>query len=224
MMNFKPQAGRFPYLNRRSFLQVAGVGAAGVALFSTGCQKEEKLEGFYLGKGDVGLLNYLYVVEQLEVAFYTQMAVSFYSGATEIEKAMLTDIRDHEIAHSEFFKNALGQVAIPRFETDFSIVNFGSRESVLATAKTLKDIAVSAYNSAGALFKESKYLTLATQIVSVEARHAALIRNLVSDGSFADNEVVDINGLESSELPSEVLILLQPYIKGQINSSDLPTI
>ena len=193
-------------------------------MFSAGCQKEENPEGFYLGKGDVGVLNYLYVLEQVEVAFYTQVAVSFYSGVTDIERAMLTDIRDHEIAHSEFFKNALGQVAIPRFDTEFTTVNFGSRESVLATAKTLEDTVVSAYNGAGALFKESKYLTLASQIVSVEARHSALIRNLVSDGSFADSEVVDVNGLESSKLPSEVLISLQPYIKAQINSSDLPTI
>lgn len=223
MTNFKTPGMVFR-INRRSFLQLAGVGAAGVALFSTGCQKEERFEGFYLGKEDVGLLNYLYVLEQLEAGFYTQLAASFYTGITEVEKALLTDIRDHEIAHSQFFKNALGEVAIPRFDTDFSSVNFGSRENVLATAKTLEDTVVSAYNGAGAFFEESKYLTLASQIVSVEARHAALIRNLISEGSFANSEVIDANGLDNSMLPSEVLTVVQPFIKAQINSSDLPTL
>src|SRR5690606_34325985 len=108
---------------------------AGVALLSAGCQKEENNERFYLGRGDVGLLNYLYVIEQLEAAFYSQLVGSFYSGATEIEKALLIDVRDHEIVHREFFRIALGEVAIPLFETDFTTVNLASRESVLGMAK-----------------------------------------------------------------------------------------
>lgn len=222
MIKFRNQVSPVSRINRRSFLQYAGVSAVGVAFVSAGCQKEEKFEGFYLGSGDVGLLNYLYVLEQLEAAFYTQLTGSFYSGATEIEKALLSDIRDHEIAHREFFKNALGQVAIPTFEANFTTVNFGSRESVLATAKIFEDVVVSAYNGSGAFFKESKYLTLASQIVSVEARHAALIRNLIATGSFANNEVIDANGLDNSQLPSEVLVIVQPYIKAEINATDLP--
>lgn len=210
-------------INRRSFLQYAGIGAASVAFISAGCQKEERFENFYLGMGDVGLLNYLYVLEQLEAAFYKQLTASFYTGATEVEQTLLIDIRDHELIHSEFFKNALGEVAIPRIEADFTTVNFASRDSVLGMAKLLGDISVSAYNGAGALFKEEEYLILATQIVSVEARHAAVVRNLVSAGSFANNEVVDENGFDVSKLPSEVLTMVQPYIKVQINATGLPT-
>ena len=223
-MMIKNQVSLLSRVNRRSFLRYTGFGAAGVALVSAGCQKEETFGEFYLGSGDIGLLNYLYVLEQLEAAFYNQLVAPFYSGATEIEKSLLTDIRDHEIAHNEFLKNALGDVGIPRFDSDFTTVNFASRDSVLATAKFFEDTAVSAYNGTGALFKESKYLILASQMVSVEARHAALIRNLISDGSFANIEVVDENGLEKSQLPSEILTIVQPYIKAQIDSTDLPTI
>lgn len=211
-------------VHRRSFLQYAGMSAAGIALVAAGCKKDKQTEGVYLGSGDVGILNYAYALEQLEAAFYIQVAQSFYSGATEAEKALLSDIRDHEIAHREFFKNALGGMAIPSLEVDFSTINFGSRDSVLGTAKAFEDLGVSAYNGAGALIKDAGYLTLAGKIVSVEARHAALIRDLISNGSFADSEVIDANGLDKSRLPSEVLSIAGTYIKTIINANDLPTL
>ncbi|MHB1178864.1 MAG: ferritin-like domain-containing protein, partial [Daejeonella sp.] len=139
-------------LQRRSFLRYVGAGAAGMALVAAGCKKGEKGKpGVYLGSGDVGILNYAYALEQLEAAFYTQVATSFYSGATQAEKDLLIDIRDHEVAHREFFKNALGANAIGGLEVDFSSINFGDRTSVLGTAKAFEDLGVSAYNGAGFL-------------------------------------------------------------------------
>lgn len=211
-------------VQRRSFLRYAGMSAAGIALIAAGCKKDKQAEGVYLGSGDVGILNYAYALEQLEAAFYIQVAQAFYTDATDNEKALLTDIRDHEIAHREFFKNALGSMAIPSLEVDFSTINFGSRDSVLATAKAFEDLGVSAYNGAGALIKDAKYLTLAGKIVSVEARHAALIRDLISNGTFANNEVIDSNGLDKSRLPSEVLAIAGTYIKTKLNANDLPTL
>ena len=85
--------------------------------------------------GIFGILNYAYALEQLEAAFYTKVAQSFYSGITEKERTYLEDIRDHEVAHREFFKSALGDKAIRSLELDFSTINFSSRDSVLGTAK-----------------------------------------------------------------------------------------
>lgn len=210
-------------VHRRSFLQYAGAGAAGIALIAAGCKKDSmRKAGVYLGSGDVGILNYAYALEQLEAAFYIQVATSFYSGATEAEKLLLTDIRDHEIAHREFFKTALGSNAIPGLEVNFSSINFSNRDSVLGTAKAFEDLGVSAYNGAGALIKDAGYLTLAGKIVSVEARHAALIRDLISNGSFANSEVIDSNGLDKSRSPLEVLGIAGAYIKTEINANDLP--
>lgn len=215
-------------LNRRTFLRYAGAGAAITALTITGC-KEDVLplpdpdnEGVYFGSGDIAILNYAYALEQLEAAFYTKVAESPYSGISTLESQYLTEIRDHEIAHREFFKAAIGDNRIKELELDFSSINFGSRDSVLATAKAFEDLGVSAYNGAGRLIKDVAYLALAGKIVSVEARHAALVRDLISNGSFADESVIDNNGLDTSRSPGQVLSIASMYIKTPVNVKDLP--
>ena len=210
-------------LRRRVFLYYAGVGLASVSLAAAGCKKESQIEGVSLGSGDVGILNYVYALEQLEAAFYIRVTESYYAGATDAEKALLNDIRDHEIAHREFFKNALGGVAIPPLDFDFSGIDFSNRNAVLESAIAFEDLGVSAYNGIGGLFEEEKYLTLTGKIVSVEARHAALIRNLISDGSLASTDLIDANGLEKARLPAEVLDIATAYITTIINAEDLPT-
>ena len=211
-------------LSRRAFLGMAGA-ATGIMVLASSCDKNDDnmmSNGVDLGSGDVGILNYAYALEQLEAAFYTRVAESPYSNITASEKALLTDIRDHEIAHREFFKTALAGAAISNLEFDFSTIDFGSRTSVLATAKAFEDLGVSAYNGAGKLIVTPDYLTLAGKIVSVEARHAAYIRDLISNGSFADNTVVDMNGLDTSRMPADVLAIAAGFIKTKINASNLP--
>jgi hypothetical protein len=214
-------------LKRRSFLRYAGAGVAVTALAMAGCKKDDDglhdNGGVYFGRGDIAVLNYAYALEQLEAAFYTQVMASPYSGMSTLEQGYLTDIRDHEIAHREFFKAAIADKAITSLEVDFSSINFSSRDSVLATAKAFEDLGVSAYNGAGRLIEDVNYLALAGKIVSVEARHAALIRDLISNGSFADNSVVDTNGLDTSRSPVAVLKIASTYIKTKINVKDLPT-
>lgn len=214
--------------SRRKFLGFAGA-ASGLVVIGASCNKDEQvssngtLDGVDLGSGDVGILNYAYALEQLEAAFYTQVIMSQFSGMSSTEVTLLTDIRDHEIAHREFFKNALADKAIMDLEVDFSSIDFGSRDSVLSTAKAFEDLGVSAYNGAGRLIETADYLTLAGKIVSVEARHAALIRDLIMMGSFADDTVINADGLDVSRKPSEVLEIAKPYIKSAINANNLPT-
>lgn len=177
-----------------------------------------------LGKGDEGILNYAYALEQLEAAFYTQVVSTPYSGMTSAERQILSDIRDHEIAHRELFKTALGKKAIPGLQVNFTSINFNSRQSVLGTAKTFEDVGVSAYNGAGQLLKKGDFLLLAGKIVSVEARHAAAIRDLISpmSASFAGDDAVDSSGLDPARLPSEVLPLVAPFITTQVTANNLP--
>ena len=211
-------------VQRRSFLKYAGAGAASIALVAAGCKKDnDGTNGVYLGNGDIGILNYAYALEQLEAAFYIRVISSPYSGITATETSLLTDIRDHEVAHREFFKAVLGAQAISSLEVDFSSINFGSRDSVLATAKAFEDLGVSAYNGAGTFIKDPGYLTLAGKIVSVEARHAALIRDLISNGTFADSTIIDMNGLDATRTPAQVLAIAKTYIKTAINIEGLPT-
>lgn len=212
-------------LSRRRFLGVAGV-ASGLLAGLAACNKDDgpsAAGSVSLGSGDTGILNYAYALEQLEAAFYIQVIKTPYAGITASETLYLTDIRDHEVAHREFFKNALGNNAIAALEVDFSTINFSSRDSVLGTAKAFEDLGVSAYNGAGRLITDPAYLVLAGKIVSVEARHAAFIRDLISNGSFADSTVIDVNGLDKSRMPLEVLAIAGTYIKTKIDASKLPT-
>ena len=210
-------------LSRRNFLGYLG-GASALLVTAAACKKNDNPAnngGVDLGSGDPGILNYAYALEQIEAAFYTKIFESPYSGITSTESALLGDIRDHEVAHREFFKAALASSAIPALELDFSSVNFGSRDSVLGTAKAFEDLGVSAYNGAGKLIMNPDYLLLAGKIVSVEARHAAFIRDLIAPGSFADG--LDANGLDMSRSPSEVFVIAGTYVKTKLNISNLPT-
>lgn len=225
----KTQSGVGESHSRRKFLGLTG-GLLATGLLFEACNRDKSSipmpvddDSVDLGTGDIGILNYAYALEQLEAAFYTRVAESPYANITSTENALLTDIRDHEVAHREFFKTALGANAIPSLEVDFSSVDFSSRDSVLGTAKTFEDLGVSAYNGAGQLIVSTDYLLLAGKIVSVEARHAAYIRDLLSPGSFADTSTIDANGLDISRMPSDVLSLAQPFIKTKINASNLPT-
>jgi hypothetical protein len=216
---------------RRKFLRYAGFsGLAAAALAS--CTKavknfpgdgKGKGQNIDLGSGDTGILNFAYALEQLEAAFYTLVIAAPYQNISSLERARLTDIRNHEIAHREFFKTALGKDAIPALKPNFSTVDFSSRDSVLATAKAFEDLGVSAYNGAGGLITSPDYLTLAGKIVSVEARHAAYIRELIAPGSFADMTVVNSDGLDMHRTPAEVLSMAQPFILDTLDAGGLPT-
>jgi hypothetical protein len=211
-------------VSRRTFLSYAGALGATVTLagVAAGCTKDNDSDGINLGSGDTGILNYAYALEQLEAAFYKQVTDTPFSGMTAVETAFFADIRAHEIGHREFFKKVLAGSAIPGLEVDFSSINFSSRDSVLATAKAFEDLGVSAYNGAGRLLTNPAYLLVAGKIVSVEARHAAAIRDIIAYNSFADNTVVDANGLDKSRTPAEVLAIAGPYLKSRINASNLP--
>jgi hypothetical protein len=179
----------------------------------------------HLGSGDVGILNYALALEQLEAEFYTRAVDAKPSGLDAEAMNILDDLRKHETVHREFFFTALGKNAIPRLHFDFSSVDFTEGDSVLEAARKIEDLGVAAFNGAGQLLSDPDFLALAGKIVSVEARHAAAIRDLLEpkSASFAGDDVVDTNGREGARLPAEVLPLAAPFIKEKIDASQLPT-
>jgi hypothetical protein len=211
---------------RRSFLRYAGAGVATVGvLAAASCKKNNNppvvATGIDIGaKGDLAILNYAYALEQLEAAFYINVAAHMYTGASADEIALLTDIRDHEVAHRQFFKAALGTNAIQDLSVNFSAIDFSNRASVLAAAKAFEDTGVTAYNGAGYLIQSATYLTLAGKIVSVEARHASYIRNLISPGSFADTTVLDANGMDKQQTIPQVLAIANTYLTTKVSASN----
>ena len=210
--------------SRRKFLGFVGAGSAVLATAGSSCKKPDIIDGLILGTGDIGILNYAYLLEQLEAAYYSKVVATMSGKSSGMAMTMeyLTDIRNHEVAHREFFKAVLGKNAIPELKFNFSSVNFSSMKSVLNTAKAFEDLGVSAYNGAGPYLRNAAYLTAAGKIVSVEARHAALIRELLDKNSFADNTVVNNMGLDVTRTPREVLIQAAPYLFTRVNLNHLP--
>lgn len=212
----------FTPIKRRSFFMYAGATAGATALVLAGCSKDSdntppSSNLVNVGTGDFGVLNYAYALEQLEAAFYTALRTgAYYTGlaAGSAEKQVLDDLYYHEVIHREFFKAALGTNAIKPLTPNFSAINFGDRASVLGAAKTFEDLGVSAYNGAGQFIASPLYLTIAGKIVSVEARHAALIRDLVSEGTFVGSDVVTVGttSLEISKSPTDVVAAANTYL------------
>ena len=223
-------------LSRKKFLKYAGTSAATMFAFGlVACEDDNPMsmendtdEMVDLGSGDVGVLNYAYALEQLEAAFYIAVLDSPYSGMSAEEGQIMEDLRNHEVAHRDWFQAAISSVAsdsiIPGLTPDFSSVDFSDRASVLQTAQAFEDLGVSAYNGAGQLIENTDYLVEAGKIVSVEARHAAAIRSIIgrSNTSFAGDDIIDGNGLEMTRTPNEVLGIAQNFITEQISGSNLP--
>lgn len=206
---------------RRDFLRAAALGGTAIflpALFA-GCGSNSDVglgpttpvtSELTIDIGtDAGVLNFAYALEQLEAAYYSQVVTTFStSGLSAAEQAILTDIRNHEVIHRDFLAQLLGTAKIPTLTPDFSTVNFRDRVSILRTAKTFEDIGVGAYNGAGKLLKDLNTLGVAGKIVSVEARHAAAIRDLLQPGSrdFAGDDMVDrTSGLDQAMEPGQAL-------------------
>ena len=169
---------------------------------------------------DFGVLNYAYALEQLEAAFYTAVVGSSTFGTTfsATEQRVLTDLRDHEIIHREFFKAALAGNAIPALTFNLSAVNLSSRLSVLNAARDFEDLGVAAYNGAGRYLASADFLTIAGKIVSVEARHAAAIRDILAPrtGSFAPQ------AFDPALTPAQVLGVAAPFVRNQITLTNVP--
>jgi hypothetical protein len=221
-------------VGRRQFLHYAGATVAATTVLAA-CKSEvdgnptptlPTAAAVDLGTGDTGILNYAYALEQLEAAFYSQVVTTPYGGISDAERQLLTDIRDHEIIHRDFFKAALGTNAIAGLTPNFTGIDFTNRASVLGAAKTFEDLGIAAYNGAGKLLKSGDFLLLAGKIVSVEARHAAAIRDLLNPKSadFAGDDVVTpANGLDPAMMPAEVLPKVQPFVVNRISGAGLPT-
>jgi rubrerythrin len=201
---------------RRSFLRALGVGGSIVllpAVFAA-CSDDDDGRVFQppnrgasaggavvlnLGN-DAGILNYAFALEQLESAFYT--AVTGASNFSTLfpdanEREVLTDLRDDEVTHREFFRLAIpanGGTLIGNLAVNFASV-LTSRATILATARSFEDLGVAAYNGAGKYLQSAALLGIAGKIVSVEARHAAAIRDVLDPTGVQFANVSDITDL-----------------------------
>jgi rubrerythrin len=225
--------------SRRNFLRWSGGSLAAAALLQACSYKEDaaptgalavtnpSYPTIHLGSGDIGILNYAYALEQLEAAFYQAIVFSrtFNTAFPDhYENRMFYNIRDHEVNHRNFLKLALGSSAIPDLMVDFSALDFNNRTKVLETARSFEDLGVAAYNGAAELISNPEYLMLAGKIVSVEARHAAFIRDRITVNSFAKTAERTV-GLDPAMMPADVLaaVAATGFVHANFDYSGLPT-
>lgn len=212
--------------NRRDFLRTAAFAGGVIALpgMLSGCHVVGALGRRKLDFGDdFGVLNYAYTLEALEAGFYQRIVQSPPRDLRPGEFEIFRDIGAHEVQHRRFFKRALGVLRIKLPEFNWSSIDFTRRDSILAAARNFEDTGVAAYNGAGKRIKLAEFLTIAGKIVSVEARHAAVIRDMISpmSRSFAGDDVVDANGLGRALPPAEILASVQPFFKTPVRVTGL---
>jgi ferritin-like protein len=120
----------------------------------------------------VGILNYALTLEYLEAAFYAEgVSKGKLSGSLG---SLAKTIAQHEQAHVDFLKKALGSAAVkkPKFNfkgTTSDPTMFG------ATAYVLENAGVAAYSGQATNIKEAAVVKAAVSILTVEARHAGWI-------------------------------------------------
>ena len=178
-----------------------------------------------LGSGDIGILNYAYVLEQLETAFYT-LAREKTMGLSLHDKEVLQELRDHELVHKEFYKAILGPNAIPDLDFNFSGVDWNNRNAVFDLANKLESTGVGAYNGAARYISDPKIIAVSGKIVSMEARHASWTAHMLLPASkfSIGHEMIDSNGMDIAYKPMEVLPKAQVFIKQKLSGANLPMI
>lgn len=133
-------------------------------------------------------LNFALTLEYLESNFYIKAVASGIIPSGE-DLTALTVIRDHENEHVQFLSKAItaaGGTPVSFTADSFDFTAGGAFANVftdygtlLAVAQTFEDTGVRAYKGqAPNLISNNDYLTAALQIHSVEARHAARLREM----------------------------------------------
>ncbi|MBP8067315.1 MAG: ferritin-like domain-containing protein [Pedobacter sp.] len=134
------------------------------------------------------VLNFALTLEYLEYNFYNNavsVAGLIPAGAP---LTAITTIRNHELAHVNLLRGALGTAAIAAIP--FSALDFTARGTFpdvfsnyltfLKVATAFEDTGVRAYKGQATILKKSPVLTTALQIHSVEARHASHLRQMLA--------------------------------------------
>ena len=136
------------------------------------------------------VLNFALTLEYLEAEFYNNIVGSpGYLSASAADKAALTKIKDDENKHVAFLKTVLGTAAVAKPTFDFTAGNgsgtgpfagyLANYAVQLAMAQTFEDTGVRAYKGQAPNLQSNRVvLTAALNIHSVEARHAAHIRQM----------------------------------------------
>jgi hypothetical protein len=128
-----------------------------------------------LAASDVNILNYALVLEYLQASFYTEAERSGALSGRTAEAARIVGATER--AHVKAFHKLLGSQAVKRPTFNFQGTTEQQRP-FLKTAVAFEDLAVAAYKGQAPKLRSNAVLAAAIGIHSVEARHAAWMREL----------------------------------------------
>lgn len=164
------------------------------------------LEAQTTGGGDIDILNFALRLERLEAAFYTQGLAKF--SATDFANAAFAKgltaaqvanaytyfqaIKQQEMTHVAQISGLIQQMGGTLVTQDcyaFSpygpdLTSFKTTDSFAATAMSLENTGVMAYDGAIALISAENLRTAAATIATVEARHSAYLNQLNGQSPF----------------------------------------
>ncbi len=182
------------------------------------------------GSGDIKVLNYALALEQLEADLYLQASERLTTGGTnalgkqipglgigsdQADVILVQEFGVVEQQHRNFLKSALGTNAITPFKYNFGMEKL-SRQEVLDLVLLAEETGVAAYLGAAGMIASRSYVSIAAAILGTEARHAAVISELVDelfDEGIAVAPLPDDNGGKDSPLtPDSVLASVSPFI------------
>lgn len=223
-----------PRTDRRAFLGWGGASLAG--LVAVGCgEGDVALQGVegrqrvvtldFARDGDVAVVNYSLLLQELEGAFYEAVLADPPQGFTAEDLRVFRQIAAHERAHRGLLRAKLGRRAIGPIATDFRTVNFDRRADVLLTAQRMETLGVEAINGAAQYVSLDGPLGLepllaAGEIVSVEARHAATVADLRSPGRAT--EEFSPRAFDAAKPPDEALNEASAFLRTLVRLVDLP--
>ena len=163
--------------DRASFLRKAAFGGAAALGAGSLAGLLPSIASAATPKSDVAILNFALTLEYLEAAFYAgaRANAGIFKGDT---RNFVDVVAKHEAVHVAFLKKALGSAAVKKPAFDFKGTNNTNQKTFEATAQLLEDTGVMAYAGQVTLVKTKAILAAAASIHSVEARHAAWMRNI----------------------------------------------
>jgi hypothetical protein len=219
--------------SRRDFLKTAALTGAVVALPSllSSCKLGEGVSTttgggfgnplvFDFANGDSTILQFLYCFKQLQADMYAQIAAKFTAaGYTAAEQSLYTDLHNHSLVHRDTLKGVLGSSLDFTVSPLWSGTNFADRAGALTLAISFEDVSVGMYNGCVQRFVAAKSVALALELVTVEARHSAALRNLdlPNTGTFAPTSQ------DPAYTLSSVANAIQPYLNDRLQFVNAPT-
>ncbi|KAF2761811.1 hypothetical protein EJ05DRAFT_185703 [Pseudovirgaria hyperparasitica] len=172
------------------------------------------------GLSDIDILNFALTAEHLESEFYRQGFAKFPDsdfmalGLSAASIASLKMVGQTEATHVSFLTSAIAAAGAQPVQQCTYNFGFTDAATMVATAKVLEAIGVSAYLGAAPLINSSAILGQAATIATVEARHQTFIR------SAASKEPIPA-AFDTPLQPRAVFTLAAPFIQSCPPGSNL---